>query len=104
MSKHVATWLIIKHCEPLKQHWVNTGIQGYRIGPYLWNRVPKKRLENYILHFKFLIFPLAPNQSKSEAHPAFYPMSTGGPFPGSKARPGRDADHSLISTAEVKNK
>jgi hypothetical protein len=30
----------------------------------------------------------------SGAHPASYPMGTGGPFPGSKARPGRDADHS----------
>jgi hypothetical protein len=32
-------------------------------------------------------------QTSSEAHPAFYPMDTGGPFPGAKARPGRDADH-----------
>jgi hypothetical protein len=38
----------------------------------------------------------------SEAHPASYPMSTGGPFPGGKARPGRDADHSHPSSAEVK--
>jgi hypothetical protein len=30
----------------------------------------------------------------SEAHPAFYPIGTGGPLPGGKARPGRDADHS----------
>jgi hypothetical protein len=28
---------------------------------------------------------------------------TGGPFPGDKARPGRDADHSPPSSAEVKN-
>jgi hypothetical protein len=35
-------------------------------------------------------------QTGSEAHPASYPMGTGGggPFPGGKARPGRDADHS----------
>jgi hypothetical protein len=33
-------------------------------------------------------------QTSSEAHPVSYPMSSGGPFPGSKARPGRDADHS----------
>jgi hypothetical protein len=26
-----------------------------------------------------------------------------GPFPGGKVRPGRDADHSLPSSAEVKN-
>jgi hypothetical protein len=30
-------------------------------------------------------------------------MGTGGPFPGGKARPGRDADHSPPSSAEVKN-
>jgi hypothetical protein len=30
-------------------------------------------------------------------------MDTGGPFPGGKVRPGIDADHSLSSTAEVKN-
>jgi hypothetical protein len=28
-------------------------------------------------------------------------MGTGGPFPGGKARPGRDADHSPPSSAEV---
>jgi hypothetical protein len=30
-------------------------------------------------------------------------MGTGGPFPGGKARPGRDADHSPPSCAEVVN-
>jgi hypothetical protein len=30
------------------------------------------------------------------------PMGTGGPFPGGKARPGRDADRSPPSIAEVK--
>jgi hypothetical protein len=33
-------------------------------------------------------------QTGSGAHPASYPMGTGGQFPGGKARPGRDADHS----------
>jgi hypothetical protein len=37
-------------------------------------------------------------QTDSGAHPA---SCTGGPFPGSKARPGRDADHSPPSSAEV---
>jgi hypothetical protein len=41
-------------------------------------------------------------QSGSGAHPASYPMGTGGLFPGGKARPGRDADHSPPSSAEVK--
>jgi hypothetical protein len=31
-------------------------------------------------------------------------MGTGGPFPGGKERPGRDADHSSPSAAEDKNK
>jgi len=30
-------------------------------------------------------------------------MGTGGPFPGGKARPGRHADHSPPSSAEVVN-
>jgi hypothetical protein len=33
-------------------------------------------------------------QTGSGAHPASSTMGTGGPFPGGKARPGRDADHS----------
>jgi hypothetical protein len=42
-------------------------------------------------------------QTGSGAHPASCTMSTGGPFPGGKARPGRDADHSPPSSAEVEN-
>jgi hypothetical protein len=42
-------------------------------------------------------------QTGSGAHPASCTMGTGGTFPGGKARPGRDADHSLVSSAEVKN-
>jgi hypothetical protein len=42
-------------------------------------------------------------QTGSGAHPAFYSMGTGGSFPGGKAQPGRDADHSPPSSAEVKN-
>jgi hypothetical protein len=42
-------------------------------------------------------------QTCSGAHPASCPMGTGGPFPGVKARPGRDADHSPPSSAEVVN-
>jgi hypothetical protein len=38
----------------------------------------------------------------SGAHPASYPMGTVGHFPGGKARPGRDVDHSPPSSAEVK--
>jgi hypothetical protein len=42
-------------------------------------------------------------QTGSGAHPASCTMGTGGPFPGNKARPGRDADHSPPSSAEVVN-
>jgi hypothetical protein len=43
-------------------------------------------------------------QTGSGAHPASsYTMGTGGTFPGGKARPGRDADNSPPSSAEVVN-
>jgi hypothetical protein len=42
-------------------------------------------------------------QTGYEAHPASWPMGTGGPFSGTKARSGRDADHSPPSNAEVVN-
>jgi hypothetical protein len=42
-------------------------------------------------------------QTDSGAHPASCTMGTGSPFPGGKARPGRDADHSPLSSDEVVN-
>jgi hypothetical protein len=42
-------------------------------------------------------------QTGCGAHPASCTMGTGGPFPGGEARPGRDADHSPPSSAEVVN-
>jgi hypothetical protein len=42
-------------------------------------------------------------QTGSGAHPASCTNGTGGPFPDGKARPGRDADHSPPSSAEVVN-
>jgi hypothetical protein len=42
-------------------------------------------------------------QTGSGAHPASYTMGTRGSFPGGKAWPKRDADHSPPSSAEVKN-
>jgi hypothetical protein len=42
-------------------------------------------------------------QTGSGAHPASCTMGTGGPFPGAKARPGRDTDHSPPSSAKVMN-
>jgi hypothetical protein len=41
-------------------------------------------------------------QTGSGAHPASCTMGNGGSFPGGKARPGRDADPSPPSSAEVK--
>jgi hypothetical protein len=43
-------------------------------------------------------------QTGSGAHPASCTMGTEGPFPGGKARMGRDADHTSPSSAEVDNK
>jgi hypothetical protein len=42
-------------------------------------------------------------QTGSGAHPASSTMGIGDPFPGVKAWPGRDADHSPPSSAEVEN-
>jgi hypothetical protein len=42
-------------------------------------------------------------QTDSEAHPASWPMGTGGPFPEAKERPRRYADQSPPSNAEVMN-
>jgi hypothetical protein len=42
-------------------------------------------------------------QTGAGAHPASCTKGTGGPFPGGITRPGRDADHSPPSSAEVKN-
>jgi hypothetical protein len=39
--------------------------------------------------------PILCVQTGSGSNPASCPMGTGGTFPGVKARPGRDADHSL---------
>jgi hypothetical protein len=42
-------------------------------------------------------------QTGSGAHPASCTVGTGASFPQGKVRPGRDADHSPPSNAEVKN-
>jgi hypothetical protein len=39
-------------------------------------------------------------QTGSGVHPASCTMGTGGPFPGPKVRPGRDADHTPRSSTE----
>jgi hypothetical protein len=47
--------------------------------------------------------PVACVQTGSGAHLVSCTMGTWGPFPGAKARPGRDAEHSPPYSAEVKN-
>jgi hypothetical protein len=42
-------------------------------------------------------------QTGSGSHPPSWPMGTGDPFPGAKARPGRDADHSPSSRTGDEN-
>jgi hypothetical protein len=42
-------------------------------------------------------------QTSSRAHPASYPVGNEGTFLRGKKRPGYDADHSPLSSAEVKN-
>jgi hypothetical protein len=42
-------------------------------------------------------------QTGSGAHPASCTLGTGGLFPGVKARPGRDADHSPLYSDEVED-
>jgi hypothetical protein len=42
-------------------------------------------------------------QTGSGAHPVSCTMGTWGPFYGAEARPGRDADRSPLSSAEVEN-
>jgi hypothetical protein len=56
-------------------------------------------------HFDFYIFieEAVVMPTGSGAYPASCPVGTGGPFPGGKERPGRDADHSPPSSAEVVN-
>jgi hypothetical protein len=50
------------------------------------------------------IFPLASvSKLALGANPDSCPMGTWNPFPAGKARPGRDADHSPPSSAEVKH-
>jgi hypothetical protein len=48
-------------------------------------------------------FPQVSVSRPAEAHLASYPMGTRCPFPGCKALPGRDADHSPPFSAQAKN-
>jgi hypothetical protein len=63
--------------------------------------VPDYGLDDRAVEVRSLTAPAS--RPASGAHPASYPMGIGGFFPWGKARPGRDADHSPLSSAEIKN-
>jgi hypothetical protein len=73
--------------------WNKDGKKKYKIKDLCFQVVSDYRLDDRAICV----------QTGSGAHPASCTMGTGGPFPGGKARPGRDADHSPPSSAEVKN-
>jgi hypothetical protein len=61
-----------------------------------WSRYdPRQRQEDFSSNLYV--------QTGSGAHTASCPMGTGGPFPGGKARPGREADRSPPSRAKTVN-
>jgi hypothetical protein len=64
----------------------------------LFNHLADYRRVRYMTYEKILI-----GRTSAGVHPASCTMGTGGLFPGGKARPGRDADHSPPSSAEVVN-
>jgi hypothetical protein len=72
--------------------------------------VNKQQINKYINRYVYIISPTEAEdfssnlcvQTGSGAHRASCTMGTGGSFPGGKERPGRDADHSPPSSAEVK--
>jgi hypothetical protein len=78
---------MFKWAEDLGQHtvWLQTGRPGFD---------PGKAKD-----FSFSSFSI---QTGSGTHSASYTVGTGGLLPEDKARPGRDADHSLPFSAEVK--
>jgi hypothetical protein len=67
---------------------------------------PQKSLTSLVpfTKIKGQILPKVPELFRYGTYPNWL-LSNGyrGPFPGGKARPGRDADHSPPSSAEVKN-
>jgi hypothetical protein len=98
---------IIKSCL-LKAHFCNhitsstkfLYIFEVQLSQYsVWLRTKRSRFD---LRKGQRTFPLA-SVSGYGAHPASCTKGTGGTFPGGKARPGRDADHSPPSSAEVMN-
>jgi hypothetical protein len=65
------------------------------------NDVSMRRLKKPNLICFRVIYKIHVIQTGSGVHPASYPMGTGDSFPGVK-RQGREADHSPLTSAEVK--
>jgi hypothetical protein len=61
----------------------------------------KLRILCHVDQFLFFLYPLCPDGLWGP--PSLLCNGYWGPFPGAKARPGRDADHSPPSSAEVVN-
>jgi hypothetical protein len=84
----------------------NAHLMNQHYAQYLWAAC--NRHDNCLLNRQRAGFDVSPLdfltfwvQTGSGAHPASCTMGAGCPFPGGKARPGRDADHSPPSSAEV---
>jgi hypothetical protein len=79
------------------REWVAQSVQclatGWTTGR--WRFDPRQRRKNFSSNLCV--------QTGYGAHPASCTMGTGGPFPGAKARPRHDADHSPPSSAEVES-
>jgi hypothetical protein len=82
-------------------------VSSFTTLPSINTSTPKTREPSDALELRFIVRMNTGvrgiNKSGSEVHPASCTMGTKGPFPGGKARPGRDADHSPPSSAEVEN-
>jgi hypothetical protein len=91
-SKHIQTHLFYGWIQRLwsRDSWVNI-----EMGCWLDGRVSIPGSGK-----RFYSTPQRPD--RLWAHPSTSPMGTGGSFPGGKAA-GREADHSPLSSAEVKN-
>jgi hypothetical protein len=111
---------VIRPSDDLKRRSVSTRLHGaksQRTDLHVYCRENLKYYRNFSVFVKFddrAIEVRSPAEAKdfsstlcvqtgSGAHPASCTMGTGDPFPWTKARPGRDADHSPPSSAEVEN-
>jgi hypothetical protein len=87
-----------------KLGWVSVLVSRIALGQYgIWLPAGRPGDRGSIPSRGERIFPVACVQNGSWDHPASCPVGTRGPFPGAKARSGRDSDHSHPSSTEVEN-